>query len=38
MPAPLELVFGDIWGPAHKLSSNGFLYFVIFMNTHIKFI
>jgi histone deacetylase 1/2 len=38
MSAPLELVFSDIWGPAPMLSSDGFLYFVIFVNAHIKFI
>jgi histone deacetylase 1/2 len=36
--APLELIFSDGWGPAPILSSNGFRYFVIFVDAHIKFI
>jgi len=36
--APLELVFSDVWGPAPILSSDGFRYFVIFVDAHIKFI
>jgi hypothetical protein len=36
--APLELVFSDVWGPTLMLSSDGFCYFVIFMDAHMKFI
>jgi histone deacetylase 1/2 len=36
--APLEFVFSDVWGPAPLLSSDGFCYFVIFMDAHMKFI
>jgi len=36
--APLELVFSDVWGPAPMLSSDGFCYFVIFMDAHMKVI
>jgi histone deacetylase 1/2 len=35
---PLELVFSDVWGPAPILSSDGFRYFVIFVDAHTKFI
>jgi hypothetical protein len=36
--APLELVFSDVWGPTHMLSSDGFCYFVFFMDAHTIFI
>jgi histone deacetylase 1/2 len=36
--APLELVFSDVWGPAPILSSDGFCYFVIFVDAYTKFI
>jgi histone deacetylase 1/2 len=35
---PLELIFNDVWGPAPMLSSDGFRYFVIFVDAHTKFI
>jgi histone deacetylase 1/2 len=35
---PLELIFSDVWGPAPMLSSDGFHYFIIFMDAHTKFI
>jgi histone deacetylase 1/2 len=35
---PLELIFNDVWGPAPMLSSDGFHYFVIFVDAHTKFI
>jgi len=34
----LELVFSDEWGPAPMLSSNGFCYFVIFVDVQTNFI
>jgi histone deacetylase 1/2 len=33
--APLDLIFSDVWGPA-PMFSNGFRYFVIFIDTHTK--
>jgi histone deacetylase 1/2 len=36
--APLELIFSDVWGPAPILSSDGFCYFLIFVDAHTKFI
>jgi histone deacetylase 1/2 len=36
--APLDLIFSDVWGPTPMFSSNGFRYFVIFINVHIKYI
>jgi histone deacetylase 1/2 len=36
--APLDLIFSDVWGPFPMLSSNGFHYFVIFVDAHTKFI
>ena len=36
--APLELVLSDVWGPSPILSSDGFCYFVIFVDVYIKFI
>ncbi|KAJ6340305.1 hypothetical protein OIU77_008126 [Salix suchowensis] len=35
---PLELIFSDVWGPAPMFSSDGFRYFVIFVDAHTKFI
>jgi hypothetical protein len=34
----LELIFSDVWSPAPMLSSDGFRYFVIFVDAHTKFI
>ena len=36
--APLDLIFSDVWGPAPMFSSDGFHYFVIFVDVHIKHI
>jgi histone deacetylase 1/2 len=36
--APLDLIFSDVWGPSPMLSSDGFRYFVIFVDAHTKFI
>jgi histone deacetylase 1/2 len=36
--APLELIFSDVWGPAPMFSSDGFRYFVIFIDAHTKHI
>jgi len=36
--APLNLIFSDVWGPSPMLSSNGFRYFVIFVDAHTRFI
>ena len=30
--APLDLIFGDVWGPAPMFFSNGFCYFVILID------
>ena len=35
---PLELIFSDVWGPAPMLSSDGFCYFIIFVDAYTKFI
>ncbi|KAJ6969913.1 hypothetical protein NC653_034466 [Populus alba x Populus x berolinensis] len=35
---PLELIFSDVWGPAPMFSSDGFCYFVIFVDAHTKYI
>jgi histone deacetylase 1/2 len=35
---PLELIFSDVWGPAPMFSSDGFRYFVIFVDAHTKHI
>jgi histone deacetylase 1/2 len=35
---PFELIFNDVWGSTLILSSNGFWYFVIFVDAHTKFI
>jgi hypothetical protein len=36
--APLNLIFSDVWGSSPMLSSDGFCYFVIFLDAHTKFI
>jgi len=36
--APLELIFSDVWGPTPMLCSNGFRYFVMFLDARTKFI
>jgi len=36
--APLELIFSDVWGPAPLFSSDGYRYFVIFVDAHTKYI
>jgi len=36
--APLELIFSDVWGPASLFSSDDYRYFVIFVDTHTKYI
>jgi hypothetical protein len=36
--APLDLIFNDVWGPTLMFSSDGFRYFVIFIDTHTKYI
>jgi histone deacetylase 1/2 len=35
---PLDLIFSDVWGPAPIFSSDGFCYFVIFIDMHTKHI
>jgi hypothetical protein len=37
-PALLDLIFNDVWGCASMFSSNGFRYFVIFIDVHTKYI
>jgi histone deacetylase 1/2 len=36
--ALLELIFSDVWGPAPLFSSDGYRYFVIFVDAHTKYI
>jgi len=36
--APLDLIFSDVWGPAPMFSSDGFRYFIIFIDVHTKYI
>jgi histone deacetylase 1/2 len=36
--APLDLIFSDVWGPAPMFSSDGFRYFVIFVDARTKYI
>jgi hypothetical protein len=36
--APLDLIFSHIWGPAPIFSFDGFHYFVIFIDVHMKYI
>jgi histone deacetylase 1/2 len=35
---PLELIFSDVWGPAPLFSSDGYRYFVIFVDAYTKYI
>jgi hypothetical protein len=35
--APLDLIFSDVWGLAPMFSSDGFCYFVISIDAHIKY-
>jgi len=35
-PALFDLIFNDVWGRASMFSSNGFRYFVIFIDVHTK--
>lgn len=30
--APLDLIFSDVWGPAHSISRNGAKYYVSFVD------
>jgi len=36
--APLELIYSDVWGPSPMLPSDGFWYFVIFVDAYTKYI
>ena len=36
--APLDLIFSDVWSPAPMFFSDGFRYFVIFVDAHTKHI
>jgi len=36
--ASLELIFSDVWGPAPLFSSDGYCYFVIFVDAHTKYL
>jgi len=36
--APLELIFSDVWGPAPLFSSDGYRYFVIFVDAYTKYV
>jgi hypothetical protein len=36
--ALLELIFSDVWGPAPLLSSDGYCYFVIFVDAYTKYV
>jgi len=36
--APLELIFSDVWGPAPFFSSDGYFYFVIFVDAYTKYV
>jgi len=36
--APLDLIFSDVWGPTPMFSSDGFHYYVIFVDAHTKHI
>jgi len=36
--APLKLIFSDVWGPAPLFSSDGYRYFVIFVDAYTKYV
>jgi len=36
--APLELIFSDVWGPTPLFSSDGYRYFVIFVDAYTKYV
>jgi histone deacetylase 1/2 len=36
--APLELIFSDAWGPAPLFSSDGYRYFIIFVDAYTKYV
>jgi hypothetical protein len=36
--APLDLIFIDVWGSAFMFSSDGFRYFIIFIDAHTKYL
>jgi len=36
--APLELIFSDVWGPAPLFSSDGYRYFIIFVDAYTKYV
>ena len=35
--SPLELVYSDLWGPSHVTSTNGFLYYITFVDAFSRF-
>lgn len=35
--APLELIFSDPWGPSHVISTNGYLYYITFVDAFSKY-
>jgi hypothetical protein len=35
---PPELIFSDVWGPAPLFSSDGYHYFVIFVDAYTKYV
>ena len=35
--APLELIYSDLWGPFYISSSNGFSYYISFVDAYSKF-
>ena len=35
--APLELIYSDIWGPAPLLSTEGYRYYISFIDAHTRF-
>lgn len=35
--APFQLIFADVWGPAHKLSSNGSRFYVSFVDAYTRY-
>lgn len=34
---PLQLIFSDVWGPAHNVSNNGFRYYVSFVDAFSRY-